>query len=133
MKLYQWTGEERYLDFATYIIGAGGTKHFNIFEMALNNVEPYKMAGHYPKAYEMLSIFEGLVEYYRVTGQPEMKQMVLNLYNNVRKYEITIIGNGGSDQPYHPQVFGEAWGNTALEQSNPDITRMMETCVGSPG
>ncbi|MDI9606437.1 MAG: glycoside hydrolase family 127 protein [Bacteroidota bacterium] len=130
VKLYQWTGEERYLDFATYIIDAGGTKHFNIFEMALNNVEPYKMAGHYPKAYEMLSIFEGLVEYYRVTGQPEMKQMVLNLYNNVRKYEITIIGNGGSDQPYHPQVFGEAWGNTALEQSNPDITRMMETCVG---
>ncbi len=130
VKLYQWTGEQRYLDFATYIIEAGGTKHFNIFEMALNNVEPYKMAGHYPKAYEMLSIFEGLVEYYRVTGKPEIKQMFQNLYNNVRKYEITIIGNGGSDQPYHPQVYGEAWGNTALEQTNPDITRMMETCVG---
>ncbi len=130
VKLYQWTGETRYLDFATYIIDAGGTKHFNIFELALNNTEPYKMAGHYPKAYEMLSIFEGLVEYYRVTGQPEIKEMVLNMYDNVRKYEITIIGSGGSDQPYHPQVYGEAWGNTALEQSNPDITRMMETCVG---
>jgi len=130
MRLYKWTGEQRFLDFATYIIEAGGTKHYNIFQMALQNVEPYKMAGHYPKAYEMLSIFEGLAEYYRVTGAPEIKQMLLNLYNNVRKYEITIIGNGGSDQPYHPQVAGEAWGNTALEQTNPDITRMMETCVG---
>ncbi|WP_298648133.1 beta-L-arabinofuranosidase domain-containing protein, partial [uncultured Proteiniphilum sp.] len=130
MRLYKWTGEQRYLDFSTYIIEAGGTKHFNIFEMALNNVKPYRMAGHYPKAYEMLSIFEGLAEYYRVTGKPEIKRMILNLYENVRKYEITIIGNGGSDQPYHPYVMGEAWGNTALEQTNPDITRMMETCVG---
>ena len=38
VKLYQWTGEKRYLDFATYIIDTGGTKHFNIFELALNNV-----------------------------------------------------------------------------------------------
>lgn len=130
MRLYEWTGEQRYLDFGTYIIESGGTKHYNIFEMALNNVEPYKMAGHYPKAYEMLSIFEGLVEYYRITGKPEIRQMFLNLYENVRKQEITIIGNGGSNQPYHPKVQGEAWGNTALEQTNPDITRMMETCVG---
>lgn len=130
VRLYNMTGEQRYLDFATYIVEMGGTKHYNIFEMALNNVEPYKMAGHYPKAYEMLSIFEGLVEYYRVTGKPEIKQMILNLYNNVRKHEITIIGNGGSDQPFHPQVMGEAWGNTASEQTNPDILRMMETCVG---
>lgn len=130
MKLYKWTGEQRYLDFASYIIEAGGTKHYNIFEMALDNVDPYKMAGHYPKAYEMLSIFEGLVEYYRVTGKPEIKQMFLNLYHNVREKEITIIGNGGSNQPYHPAVQGEAWGNTAFEQTNPDITRMMETCVG---
>lgn len=34
------------------------------------------------------------------------------------------------DQPYHPNVAGEAWGNTAYEQTNPNITRMMETCVG---
>lgn len=130
MRLYKITKEPRYLDFASYIIEMGGTKHYNIFEMALHNVDPYKMAGHYPKAYEMLSIFEGLVEYYRITEKPEVRQMILNLYDNVRKKEITIIGNGGADQPYHPAVCGEAWGNTAIEQTNPDITRMMETCVG---
>jgi uncharacterized protein len=130
MRLYNWTGEKRYLNFATYIIESGGTKHYNIFENALNNVDPWKMAGHYPKAYEMMSIFEGLVEYYRVTGDPQHKEMLLNLFHNISTKEISIIGNGGSDQPYHPYVAGEAWGNTALEQTNPDITRMMETCVG---
>lgn len=130
MRLYKWTGEQRYLDFASYIFEMGGTKHYNVFEMALNNVEPYKMAGHYPKAYEMTSLFEGLVEYYRVTEDPAVKQIILNYYNNIRTKEITIIGNGGCDQPYHPRVAGEAWGNTAVEQTNPDITRMMETCTG---
>ena len=130
MRLYNLTNDQRYLDFASYIVKMGGTKYYNVFEMAYNNVAPYKMAGHYPKAYEMLSLFEGLVEYYRVTQKPEVKQMIMNLYNNVQKREITIIGNGGSDQPYHPQVAGEAWGNTAIEQTNPKITRMMETCIG---
>ncbi|MDR2038058.1 MAG: glycoside hydrolase family 127 protein [Bacteroidales bacterium] len=130
MRLYKMTGEQCYLDFATYIYEMGGTKHYNVFEMALNNVEPYKMAGHYPKAYEMTSLFEGLVEYYRVTADPTVKQTLLNYYNNIRTKEITLIGNGGCDQPYHPKVMGEAWGNTAIEQSNPDISRMMETCTG---
>ncbi len=130
MRLYKMTGEQRYLDFATYIYEMGGTKHYNVFEMALNNVEPYKMAGHYPKAYEMTSLFEGLVEYYRMTENPAVRQTLLNYYKNIRTKEITIIGNGGCDQPYHPRVMGEAWGNTAIEQSNPHISRMMETCTG---
>lgn len=130
IRLYKWTGEERFLDFATYIIASGGTKQHNVFENALNNVNPWEMAGHYPKAYEMMSLFEGLVEYYRVIGDPQHREMLLNLFKNIGTKEITIIGNGGSDQPYHPYVAGEAWGNTAREQTNPDITRMMETCVG---
>ena len=130
MRLYKWTGEQRFLDFATYIVEAGGTKHYNVFDQAYNNVEPYRMAGHYPKAYEMMSLFEGLVEYYRATGDPKWKQSALNLFNNIRTKEITITGNGGGDRPYHPSVAGEAWNNTAIEQTNPDITRMMETCTG---
>ncbi len=130
MRLYKLTGHQRHLDFATYIFESGGTTHYNVFEKAFDNMEPYKMAGSYPKAYEMTSLFEGLVEYYRVTKKPEVKQMLDNYFNNVRTKEITIIGNGGGDQPYHPKVMGEAWDNTAFEQTNPDIKRMMETCVG---
>ena len=130
MRLYNWTGEQRYLDFARYLVESGGTKHFDLIQQAYDNTDPYLMSGHYPKAYEMMSMFEGVVEYYRVTGDERCRQAFMNLFNNIRKREITIIGNAGADQPYHPNVAGEAWGNTAYEQTNPNITRMMETCVG---
>ena len=131
MRLYKLTGYKRYLDFAKYIVEVeGGAKGFDVIKLAFENTDPYKIGGSYPKAYEMMSLFEGLVEYYRVTGNERWKQAILNLYQNIRTKEITIIGNGGGDQPYFPEVYGEAWDNTALEQTNPDIKRMMETCVG---
>jgi len=131
MRLYKLTGYQRYLDFARYIVeDKGGAKGFNIIEDAFNNKAPEQIGGVYPKAYEMMSLFEGLVEYYRVTGNDRWKQAFMNLYQNIISKEITIIGNGGGDQPYHPAVMGEGWDNTALEQTNPNIKRMMETCVG---
>lgn len=131
MRLYKLTGFPRYLDFARYIVEVeGGAKGFNVIEDAFNNKAPEQIGGVYPKAYEMMSLFEGLVEYYRVTGNEHWKTSFMNLYHNIISNEITIIGNGGGDQPYHPAVAGEGWDNTAFEQTNPAIKRMMETCVG---
>lgn len=130
MRLYNLTGKSCYLDFAKYIIETGGSKGYDIIGQAYNDVDPHQMGGLYPKAYEMMSLFEGLVDYYRATGDEYIYQAVMNLYSNIRTKEITLLGNGGGDQPYHPQVYGEAWDNTAYEQTNPNITRMMETCVG---
>lgn len=127
---YRLTGDKRYLDFAHYIVQSGGCKGANIFQEAIDNVLPRKMGDGYPKAYEMLSVFEGLVEYYRVTGEEKWKTSFTNFFKNIRKNEITLIGNGGADQPYFPQWRGEAWDNTATEQANPKIGRMMETCAG---
>ncbi|MDR1742788.1 MAG: glycoside hydrolase family 127 protein [Dysgonamonadaceae bacterium] len=125
MRLYNRTGEKRYLEFATYIVDNGASKGSNIFQQAINNVEPAKMGLPYPKAYEMTSVFEGLVEYYRATGDPKYKQAIQNYFNNVKNREITIVGNGGGHG-----IGGEGWNNMAFEQSDPDIVRMMETCVG---
>ena len=51
MRLYKHTGEQRYLDFARYIVEeAGGSKGYDIFQQAYDNVEPHKMGGPYPKA-----------------------------------------------------------------------------------
>ena len=130
MRLYNRTGEKRYLDFACYIVSTGGSEGYDIFRQAYDNVPPHEMGGPYPKAYEMMSMFEGAVEYYRVTGDEYVRRSFMNLYDNIRRNEITIVGNGGGDQPYHPAVMGEGWDHTAVEQTNPDITRMMETCVG---
>ena len=130
MRLYNRTGEKRYLDFARYIVSTGGSEGYDIFRQAYDNVPTHEMGGPYPKAYEMMSMFEGAVEYYRVTGDEYVRRSFMNLYDNIRRNEITIVGNGGGDQPYHPAVMGEGWDHTAVEQTNPDITRMMETCVG---
>ena len=74
----------------------------------------------------MMSLFEGLVEYYRVTGEYQWRQSFMNLFHNIIEQEITIIGNGGGPGIVH----GEGWNNTALKQINPFNQRMMETCVG---
>lgn len=130
MRLYKLTGKEAYLDFARYIVESGGAQGYNLFEQSASTVLPHEMGGPYPKAYEMLSLYEGLVEYYRVTGDEHLKTSFMNLFNRVKEHEMTIVGNGGGDQPYHPAVYGEAWDNTAYEQTNPKIERMMETCTG---
>jgi DUF1680 family protein len=131
MRLYNMTGNRAYLDFCRYIVeDEGGALGHNIIQEACRNEDPVNIGGVYPKAYEMMSLFEGLVEYYRVTGNEQWKTAIMNLYHKIIEKEITIIGNAGGDLPNHPKVMGEAWNNTALEQTNPDMNRMMETCVG---
>ena len=129
MRLYFITGKKEYLDFSTYIIESGGCKGSDIFTQVRDGVPLHEVGVPYPKAYEMTSIWEGLAEYYRATGDPVWLQCLTNFFNDVKDNELTIIGNGGSDV-YWPKLMGEGWSNTAVEQSNPDIKRMMETCVG---
>lgn len=130
MRMYQLTGDRKYLDFCTYLVQEGGCRGADLFQEAFENVLPREMGAGYPKAYEMLSLFEGAIEYYRSTADERIRTAVLNLFENIKKREITLIGNGGADQPYYPKWKGEAWDDTALEQANPDIQRMMETCAG---
>ena len=129
MRLYFITGKKEYLDYATYIIESGGCEGSNIFAQVYDGVPVHQVGIPYPKAYEMTSIWEGLVEFYRATGDPRWLRCIENFFNDVKDNEITIIGNAGSDV-YWPKLMGEGWSNTAVEQSNPDIKRMMETCVG---
>lgn len=131
MRLYKRTGDGRYLEFARYIVETeGGSLHHRIFDEVLSGENPMAIGGVYPKGYETTSLFEGLTEYYRVTGNEQWKRAALQYFHKVIEQEITVIGNGGGDQPYHPNVAGEAWDNTVYEQTNPDIKRMMETCTG---
>jgi DUF1680 family protein len=137
VKLYDLTGYPRYLDFARYIVEqAGGCKRGNIFEAAARGTAPRDIGSNgnpqqsIAKAYETLSCFEGLAEFYRATGETHWKDAALAYYRNVRDQEITLIGSGGGDQPYnHGPGIGEQWNNTALEQTNPAMKQMMETCV----
>ncbi|MBR1926449.1 MAG: glycoside hydrolase family 127 protein [Bacteroidales bacterium] len=129
MRLYFITGKREYLDFATYIVGSGGNEGSDIFALLEAGTPMREVGKPYPKAYEMTSLMEGLAEYYRATGDPRWLTCLTNFFNEVKDQEITIIGNAGTDI-YWPKLYGEGWGNTAVEQSNPDVKRMMETCVG---
>ena len=129
MRLYFITGKKEYLDFATYIVESGGNDGSDIFALLEAGTPMREVGKPYPKAYEMTSVMEGLAEYYRATGDPRSLKILTNFFNEVKDQEITIIGNAGTDV-YWPKLNGEGWGNTAAEQTNPDIKRMMETCVG---
>jgi len=77
-KLYRFTGDEKYLDFSKYIVDAGGARGINIFELAYENkIPPYQYGA--PKAYELMSCFEGLIEYALITGNERYKTSAINI------------------------------------------------------
>ncbi len=119
--LYNLTGSRKYLDFAKHIINEGGCEHFNIFEAALEGkLHPYE----YPvtKAYEMISNFEGILEYYRVTGEEKYKMMAINFARLVIESDITVIGCAGTTH--------ELFDHSIARQFDPAFDGIMqETCV----
>lgn len=123
VRLYKFTGKKEYMDFADYIVEAchGSENELTIFKLAYENeLLPHE----YPeqKAYETMSCFEGLAEYYRITGIEKYKETVINFAEKVRKNEISIIGCSGCTH--------EIFDNTRLSQVDPKFNDIMqETCV----
>lgn len=121
VRLYSLTNEKKYLDFAEYIVSCGGTDVVNIFELAYqNDFYPYQ----YPvtKAYEMTSCFEGLLEYYRVTGEEWHKTAILNFADRVLESDFTVIGCCGCTH--------ELFDHSVVRQTNTTNGEIMqETCV----
>mgnify|MGYP003290620072 CR=1 FL=1 len=121
VRLYSHTKEQKYLDFATYIVDCGGTDVENFFELAYKDeMYPYQ----YPvtKAYEMTSCFEGLLEYYRIMGNEKHKIAVINFANKILESDFTVIGCCGCTH--------ELFDHSTVRQANttnPII--MQETCV----
>jgi len=121
MRMYNLTGKQSYLDFAEYIIDFLSKGKVNIFALALENrLLPYQ----YPvvKAYEMMSCFEGLIEYYRATEKEWCKTAVVNFADAVAESDISIIGCAGCKH--------ELFNHTAAVQTDADYKGIMqETCV----
>lgn len=123
VRLYTITGEERYFDFAKYIVDVGATDVANIFDLAYENkLAPYE----YPvvKAYEMTSCFEGLLEFYRITGIERYKTALINYAEKMLETDFTVIGSSGCTH--------ELFDHSTARQADPspeDDERMQETCV----
>ena len=121
VRLYSITGDRKYFDFAEYIVGEGGTDVVNVFSLAYENeLMPYQ----YPvtKAYEMTSCFEGLLEFYRVTGTEWYKTAVINFADRILENDFTVIGGCGCTH--------EFFDNSTVRQANTTNDRcQQETCV----
>ena len=121
VRLYSLTGEQRYLDFATYVVTRGGGRVENIFETAyLNEKKPHEY--RITKAYETISCFEGLLEYYRVTGIEKWRDAAINLGRRICESEVSMIGTCG--------CWHELFDHTKTRQLSTTYTGVQqETCV----
>lgn len=121
VRLYSLTKEKKYLEFAGYIVDCGGTEVADIFELAYKNeLHPYQ----YPmtKAYEMMSCFEGLIEYYRITQNEKHKKAVINFAERILEDDFTVIGCCGCTH--------ELFDHSTVRQANTTNGNIMqETCV----
>ena len=121
VRLYRLTAEKKYLDFAEYIISTGFIQDANLIELAYaDEVAPHD----YPvvKAYEMMSCFEGLLQYACITGNEAYKTAVLNFGRRILDGELSIIGCSGCTH--------ELFDHTAIRQTQTDYKGIVqETCV----
>ncbi|HQQ00820.1 MAG TPA: glycoside hydrolase family 127 protein, partial [bacterium] len=121
--IYQRTGQQKYLDFANYIVDQWSVPNrytargMRLVEDAMAGVDPIHISA--PKGYEQMSCFEGLCELYRVTGKRQYLDAVVTFGHKVRATENMIVGSGSS---------GELWCNGAMRQTEL-LEQPMETCV----
>ena len=121
MRLYNMTGKERYLTFSRYLVERGGCENLNLWQSALDHVyAPYELP--ITKAYEIMSYFEGVLEYYRITKEEKYRTAVLNFVNSLIDTEVTLIGTAGCDE--------ESFNHAAVVQYSTKLNWIMqETCV----
>lgn len=122
--LFQRTGDRKYLEFAEYIVGQWNQPNqwsprgLRLVEDAIAG-KPAAQIGDAPKAYEMMSCYEGLCELYRVTGEKKYIEAPVKLAEDIFQDELTLIGTGSD---------GERWSGGRYKQYE-NTPHVMETCV----
>ena len=127
--LYRHTGKKRYLDFVQYIVDQWETTDGpKLISKAKNGVD---VADRFPfpqswwswdngqKAYEMMSCYEGLLEMYRLTGEPGYLKSAELAVQNIIDTEINVAGSGTAFECFY---------HGGQRQTEPTF-HTMETCV----
>jgi len=114
--LYRLTGEPRYLDFCQYILRAWEQPHGPRIISTLLTTKRVNKIGN-GKAYEMISCFNGILEYYRTTGDPEALQACLYAWEDIVKYRLYLTGTASYWEHFHD------------DYDLPNNNIMGETCV----
>nr|WP_232001418.1 beta-L-arabinofuranosidase domain-containing protein [Proteiniphilum saccharofermentans] len=131
--LYRRTGDARYLDFAKYIVaqwetseGPGliskaeaGVPVAERFPHPVTIQQAWFGTHNGQKAYEMMSCYEGLLELYKLTNDPQYLSAVEKTVQSIIDTEINIAGSGSAF---------ECWYYGKPQQARPTY-HTMETCV----
>ena len=130
MLLYQTTHQQKYLDWAKWIVQDDETAHGpQLIAKAdvpvaqrspLRSGEVWWSFNNGQKAYEMMSCYVGLLELYRVTGETCYLKAVQAAVKHIEQEEINICGSGSAM---------ECWYGGQALQTRPTL-HSMETCVG---
>ena len=127
--LYKRTGEQRYFDFATYIVEQLNSQEGP--QLLAKAIAETPVSGRFPhpqkwfsrengqKAYEMMSCYEGLLEMYKITGNKLLLTAVEKTVGSIIREEINIAGSGSAF---------ECWYGGKERQTLPTY-HTMETCV----
>lgn len=121
VKLYHFTHVQKYFDFASHIVKEGYESQACIFRLAEEDkLYPFQ----YPenKAYETMSCFDGLAEYYCATGIEKYKSALVNFGKRLLESDVTVIGCCGCTH--------ELFDNSTKTQTDDTYMGIMqETCV----
>lgn len=121
VKLYKIVNKQSYLDFAKQIIDTGFTNNEdNLIEIFYKKEKKISELIS-KKAYEMMSCFQGLIEYYEVVKEEKYLIAARNFVDAVISEELTAIGALGTDF--------EFFDNSAEKQTEYSDKPMLETCV----
>ncbi len=120
VKLYQMTGKGEYLRFAEMLVKSQEVDGENIFCLAF---EDRKSPFEYPvkKAYEMISCFEGLLDYSVATGNEDCLLACRRYADRILQTDFTLVGGTGCDC--------ECFDNATKTQVVENEIIKQETCV----
>lgn len=117
--LYRRTGDKKFLDFSSEIVsywGRDGNPAPNFFQNIKTNKavhEWYPKPEKWAKAYEMMSCLQGLLEYYRVTGDKKCLDTVKEMHARLWERERNIIDGVGYNDMFS-NAAGEINGITEI-------------------
>ena len=133
--LYNRTQEKRYLDFATHLVEqmSKPEKGPRLIDLALADVPVYQrwpiatdakppksfVKENRLKAYEMMSCYQGLLEYYEATGRKDCLEAAVKTGASIIRDEVNVAGGAAS---------GEHWFHGSVFQHLP-YKHLQETCV----
>jgi DUF1680 family protein len=116
--LYRSTADQKYLDFAKYIVSSWDEpKGPHVLKTLLTQKSVQKTANG--KAYEMLSNLVGLCDLARVTGDRDYLQAALNAWEDIVAHRLYLTGSASQSEHFHDDFY----------LPNQEKANVAETCV----